>query len=157
MKKLTYLLLLTALISSCTAFKPSERAERRIARIYKKFPELIKQDTIETQSDTIKLFTSDTILVDKKILDSLLIVLTDTVYKVDKQVIIKRIKEECKEKIITNTEVRTVIKYKTINKGYPVATKPTILDLIGLVWWWLLIALLIGFKVLKSLTPKLKV
>jgi len=145
MKKLTYLLLLTALISSCTAFKPSERAERRIARIYKKFPELIKQDTIETQSDTIKLFTSDTILVDKKILDSLLIVLTDTVYKVDKQVIIKRIKEECKEKIITNTEVRTVIKYKTINKGYPVATKPTMLELIGLTWWWLLIALLIGF------------
>ena len=145
MKKLTYLLLLTALISSCTAFKPSERAEKRIARIYKKFPELIKQDTIETQSDTIKLFTSDTILVDKKVLDSLLIVLTDTVYKVDKQVIIKRIKDECKEKAITNTEVRTVIKYKTINKGYPVATKPTFFELIGLVWWWLLIALLIGF------------
>ena len=145
MKKLTYLLLLTALISSCNILKPSERAERRISRIYKKFPELIKNDTIETQSDTIKLFTSDTILVDKKILDSLLAVLTDTVYKVDKQVIIKRIKEECKEKIITNTDVKTVIKYKTINKAYPVATKPTFLELIGLVWWWLLIALLIGF------------
>ena len=145
MKKLLLIFILIPLLYSCTGLKPSQIAERRIARLYKKFPELVKTDTTETQSDTIKVFTSDTILVDKKVLDSLLIVLTDTIYKVDKQVIIKRIKEHCKEKLITNSEVKTVIKYKTINRAYPVATSPSIFELLELVWWWLLIAFILGF------------
>lgn len=143
MKKILYLFLCTALLSSCTGLDKCQRAERKMARLIKKCPDLIKSDTTETV-DTTTIFETDTIFVEKKIIDSLLKILVDTVTIVDKQVIVKRIKEECKEKIVTNTEVKTITKYKTINKSYPVEIKPNTLQLLGYVWWWLLIAFLLG-------------
>jgi hypothetical protein len=133
------LLLIPVLLLSCKGLDKCQRAERKISRLYKQCPELIKSDSTFI-SDTTIVFNSDTIFVEKKIIDSLLQVLTDTVVKIDKQVIIKRIKEECKAKVVTNTEYKTVT--NTVTKTKYIDTSK---GRFGLDWyWWLLIGFVLG-------------
>jgi hypothetical protein len=146
MKKLFYLLLFIPVFYSCTTSDKCARIEKRIAKLYQKCPDLVKSDTTETTDSTI-VYNSDTIFVEKKVIDSLLKVLTDTITITQKEVIIKRIKSECKTKVITNTIDKVVYKNRTINKPYPIITKPTFLEILVFTWWWLLIAFGLGMIV----------